>query len=130
MDNDEILRRPQEGFALRNKPGHMEYRKLKAKRRRDYYDQMQKTGKEVLGENYSPTLSHAIGPTPQIPKKEKPRSAMVGIIVVDDGGEHVFMWQAPNLKGTMMPSKQNMNGYKEAVFESLQKAFGKLTENR
>ena len=123
MDNDEILRRQQEGFALRNKLGDMEYRKIKAKRRRDYYDKMQADAKEALGEKYKQPVQNPIRVA-----KEKPRTAMVGIIVVDDGGEHVFMWQAPNLKGTMMPSKQNMNGYKEAVFESLQKAFGKLTE--
>lgn len=129
MDKDEIRRRQQEGFRLRKELGDLEYRKIKAKRRREYYDQMQETGKEVLGEKYTPTMSSAIGPVPQT-KKEKPRGCMVGIIVVDESGEHVHMWQAPSLKGTMALSKQNLQGYKEAVFEAFQKAFGRLAESK
>jgi hypothetical protein len=129
MDNEEILRRQEEGIKLRREVGDLEYRKIKARRQRERYDKMQEIGKEVLGEKYTPGLSSAIGPTPQI-KKEKPRGTMVGIMVVDDSGEHVFMWNAPHLRGTMMASKQNLNGYKEAVFDAFQKAFGKLTENK
>ena len=128
MDKEEIRRRQQEGFRLRRELGDQEYRKIKAARRREYYDKMQQTAKEVLAENYSPTMALAIGPTPDIPAKIKPRGTAVGIIVVDEAGEHVFMWNAPNLKGTMMASKQNLQGYKEAVFEAFTKAFGRLSE--
>ena len=131
MDNAEILRRKAEGARLRKEVGDMEYRKIKAARRREYYDKMQETAKEVLAENYSPTMALAIGPTPDIPAKHKPKAVgcMVGIMVVDEAGEHVYMWNAPNLKGTMMPGKQNINGYKDAVFDAFQKAFGKLSEH-
>ena len=128
MDNAEIIRRKNEGARLRKELGDMEYRKIKAARRREYYDKMQETAKEVLAENYSPTMALAIGPTPDIPAKVKPRGTAVGIIVVDESGEHIFMWNAPNLKGTMMASKQNIQGYKAAVFEAFTKAFGKLSE--
>jgi hypothetical protein len=125
MDNEEILRRQQEGIQLRRELGDQEYRKIKAKRRREYYDKQQEEAKQLMGENY-----HPIAKVPTVEKKEKPRGTMVGIMVVDDSGEHVFMWNAPHLRGTMMASKQNLNGYKEAVFDAFQKAFGKLTENK
>ena len=123
MDNEEILRRREEGIKLRREVGDLEYRKIKAKRRREYYDKQQEEAKQLMGENY-----HPIAKVPTVEKKEKPRGTMVGIIVVDGSGEHVFMWNAPNLRGTMMASKQNLNGYKEAVFDAFQKAFGRLTE--
>jgi hypothetical protein len=125
MDNEEILRRQEEGIKLRREVGDLEYRKIKAKRRREYYDKQQEEAKQLMGENY-----HPIAKVPTVEKKEKPRGTMVGIMVVDDSGEHVFMWNAPHLRGTMMASKQNLNGYKEAVFDAFQKAFGKLTENK
>lgn len=107
MDKDEKLR--QERIHEVSKLSQFELAQLKAQRRKEKNDQY-----------YTPVAERPVV------KKEKPKGCLVGIIVVDDGGEHVFMWNAPQLKGTVMPSKQNLQGYKEAVFESLQKAFGKL----
>jgi hypothetical protein len=125
MDKEEILRRQQEGFRLRRELGDQEYRKIKAKRRREYYDKMQEDAKKALGEDYRPVQNPV-----RIETKAKPIGTSVGIIVVDESGEHVFMWNAPNLKGTMMPAKQNIQGYKEAVFDAFQKAFGRLAETK
>jgi hypothetical protein len=123
MDKEEIKRRQQEGFRLRRELGDQEYRKIKAARRRQYYEEKMKGPAEALGLAIIPCT---VVPVPK--PKIKAVGCMVGIMVVDDAGEHVYMWNAPNLKGTMMPGKQNINGYKDAVFDAFQKAFGKLSE--
>lgn len=111
MDKDELLRR--ERIHEVSGLSQHELSKLKFERR-------QKKNREY----YTPVNERPVE------KKAKPKGCMVGIIVVDEGGEHVYMWNAPSLRGTMMPTKQNLTGYKEAVFDAFQKAFGKLTENR
>ena len=125
MDNAEILRRKAEGSRLRKEVGDMEYRKIKAARRRQYYEENMKAPAQALGLKIIPST---VVPMPK--PKIKAVGCMVGIMVVDEAGEHVYMWNAPNLKGTMMPGKQNINGYKDAVFDAFQKAFGKLSEHR
>lgn len=127
MDAQEIKRRQQEGFRLRKELGDKEYRKVKAARRREYYDKMQETGREVLGEKFTPTTASAVGVLPDVSelKRPKKRGCFVQIMIVDETGEFTHTWEAPALMGTVIPGKRGQ-GYFEMAKPLLQQIYGKL----
>lgn len=134
MDDAEILRRKQEAHILRKQVGDHEYRKIKAARRRQYYEETLKMREAraaiavadpvALATNL---LERTMEP-PEVLKRPKERGSYIQIMVVDPKGEYTHIWNAPQLTGTVPLAKQTKAGYMEMIRPALEKAFGKLQD--
>lgn len=120
MDRAEIYKRQMEGMRLAKELGPVEYAKIKAAKRKVYRDGLIENAKAILGDQY-----HGIDIVLP-PKIEKKRGCAIAMTISDEGGECSFVWQAPNLMGTVMPSHRNKDTYMAKIKPLLEQVVGKL----
>lgn len=123
MDESELKRKQQEGRDLRRELGDHEYRKIKAERRKKYYEKMKSNIQELAKEE--PVV---LAPVMVKVKPPKPKTCIVQVMVVDENGEYSHSWEAPNLMGTVMASHRNKDGYMSKLKPLIEQVVGKMKD--
>ena len=108
-------------MRLRRELGDEEYRKIKAAKRKAYYEKMKANIQEL-----ATTEPVVLAPVMVKVKPPRPRACIVQIMVVDEKGEFSHSWEAPHLMGTIPPGQRTKEGYVMKLQPLLQQVFGKL----